>query len=287
MMRITFKTSYFCLLLVISSSFVPQQSMAHGRYIISSHSVLSGEEPESVTLTASISNDFFHPDRAFGDDGSGVVDPELSGLFKILDTYVIDPTGNRHPLAWQAYSRLSIADLTLDQTGSYRIISQQPPTLMTTFKKSNGERGRFFGEGEVPAGASEVMRRLISSRVELFLSKNAPNTVAMDKKGNGLELSGPDHPNDLYTGETYQFSFTHNGKPLTQAAELVITRGGTRYRDSRDSQKITTSETGEFEINFSQAGVYLLEAEISFSNPEPNIDVAHDTLYLSLVVLPE
>ncbi len=39
---------------------------AHGRWIVPSHTILSGENPEYVSLDFSISNDIFHPDIPYG-----------------------------------------------------------------------------------------------------------------------------------------------------------------------------------------------------------------------------
>ncbi|MDJ0837631.1 MAG: DUF4198 domain-containing protein [Acidobacteriota bacterium] len=261
----------------------------HDRYILPSHTVLSGEE-QNITLIASVSNDMFHADRPFGDNGKGVVPESLKGFFQTLSPVIIHPDGKCiETNIWQAFARFSVGDLALREPGTYRISLVQPDSHMTTFRKADGSPGRVFGKNAVvPDGAVEVVRRLTSSRVETFVTLNAPGRKALTPTGDGLELSGITHPNDLFTGESADFQLFYNGKALSAPANVTIVRGGTRHRNQRNPQEITTQADGRFQVTFKEAGFYLIQAEAVFKgSPGSGIDSRHAGLFLTVEVFPE
>ena len=262
---------------------------AHERFILPSHTVLSGDKAQSISFIASISNAIFHADRPLGNNDKGIDVPALAPLFQQLSSVVIDPNGISNDMSWQAFSRLSVADVQLEKSGTYRIALVQPNVAMTTFKKADGSHGRFFGnKGEIPMGASNVVRRTTSSRVESYVSFNEPNSVALKPTGQGLELSGSSHPNDLFAGETIEFELTYQGKPLGKAIEVKIVKGATRHRNQRDEQLINTDKQGKFSFTLPQAGFYLLSANLDVKGKEgSNIDIHHFGLYATLEVFPQ
>lgn len=241
-------------------------------------------------MTASISNDQFHPDKPLGDNGHGTVPEDLKKMFSLLQSSVILPDGQIKPgPTWQAYGRFSAADQLIDQDGTYKIVLAQPATTMTTFKHADGNPGRIFGPSPVlPENTTDVVRRVITSRVETFISKNTPTPVSLLAGEKGIVLGGDSHPNDLFAGETGSFALTFNGQPLEQAAEVHIVAGGTRHRNQRNEIKITTSSQGEFEASFPEAGFYLLEVEVSLPGEKNSaVDMYHHSLYVTLEVFPQ
>ena len=260
---------------------------AHGRYVLPSHTLVSGDKPQEISLTASITNDLFHPDKPLGNRAGGQVGGFLQQLFDVLQNGVVDPAGKVTPMTWRAYQRFSASDLTVDQSGTYRVQLVQPETPMLTFKNAKGERDRRFGaNAQVPAGATQVTRRTIASSVVAYISHN--ETSDLPVTGKGLELSGGTHPNDLFAGEDASFVLTFNGKPLTAKAKVLFVQGGTRYRNQRDAIELETSSQGEFTLPLSQAGMHWLEVE--YSRPGDNnsgVDIHHNTLYLTLEVFPQ
>ncbi len=262
---------------------------AHERFILPSHTVLSGEQAQSVSFIASISNAIFHADRPLGNNDKGLVLPQLAPLFKQLSAVVIGPDGISKAMSWQAFSRFSVADANVDLAGTYRIALVQPNIPMTTYKKADGNFGRFFGgKGKIPSGATNIVHRTTASRVEAYVSFNEPNRAALKPTGQGLELSGDTHPNDIFVDEVIDFQLTYQGKPLTKSIEVKVLKGATRHRNHREEQLIKTDKQGKFSLTLQQAGFYLLSANLDINGKiGSNIDIHHHGLYVTLEVFPQ
>ncbi len=279
-------------ILGLSFIFLTQSAplFAHGRYILPSHTQLSGEDVKQVTLVASISNDVFHPDKPLGNNGGGEVNSFLANIFKTLKASVTLPNGTvNNAIEWQAFARQSITDITIDKPGTYRMSLVQPQTPLVTFKKPDGAPSRFFGNQQtLPQGATDVVYHTVASRTETFITHNTPNRAALNSVGAGLELAGETHPNDLFVGETAQLQLILDGKPLKEPAAVHITRDGTRHRNQRNTLERQTDASGNFSVIFEQAGMYLLEVEHTRKGAKNSgIDFHHNTLYLTLEVFPE
>lgn len=277
-------------LLLFAVLFLAQNARAHGRFILPTHTVLSGEKAQTVGLIASISNDIFHPDRALGDNGKGVVEPDLKNLFSILREQVILPDGSvSDEISWQAFSRFSVADLPVEKSGTYRVSLVQPEVHMTTFKKPDGTPWRTFGKmQDIPEGATDIVRRTTASRVDTFITYNNTTRKAVEPTGVGLELAGETHPNDAFAGEPVKFRLFFNGKPVGQGVTGHFIRQSTRHRNQRGEIEVETDKDGRFTVTFDEAGFYLLEAEYGFpGEKDTDVDMHHHGLYLTLEVFPE
>jgi len=281
--------THFKILTCAAALLLSVNASAHERFILPSHTVLSGDKAQSVSFIASISNAIFHADRPLGNNDKGLDVPALAPLFKQLSPVIIGPDGNSKAMSWQAFSRFSVADAHIEASGTYRIALVQPNVAMTTFKKADGNHGRFFAnKGRVPAGATNIVRRTTASRVETYVSFNEPNRAALIPTGQGLELSGNTHPNDLFVDETFEFQLTYQGKPLNKAIEVKVLKGATRHRNQRDEQLITTDKQGKFTLTVPQAGFYLLSANLDVEGKaDSKIDVHHHGLYATLEVFPQ
>lgn len=290
--------------IVVSQVIVSAQALAHGRYILPSHTQLSGEAPYSVTLSSSISNDLFHPDNAFGNNpncwpieeskaqqcNKGWGAPRLKKLFGLLDSYVVTPSGKVEAVNWQAFSRMSVADLFMQESGSYRVGLRQPEVLMLTYTDKNGAPGRKFGPAaKAPEGATNIVKRSTQSRVETYISVNDNNTTALKPLGIGLELVvDKNHPNELFVGEEQIWQLYLNGKALTQKAGVKVVKGGTRHRNLRNDIHIDTDNNGRFSTQFDQAGFYWLEIELEVDADDgAPVDVYNYGLYQTWEVFPE
>jgi hypothetical protein len=279
---------------VLASSLVgllfAQSINAHERFMVPSHTVLSGDKTQYATIISSISNDIFHPDRPLGDNGKGVDAGDLKPLFAMLQSRVILPDGKiDNSVEWQAYQRMSIADVPLEQSGTYRVSLIQQDVAMTTFKKADGAPWRLFGKDiTLPEGATDVVRRTTASSVETFISVNKPTLTAVNPTGKGLELVGQTHPNDLFAGETASFQLLFNGKPVSKGTHVKAIKAGTRHRNNRNEQVLTLNDKGEFTFTPQSSGFYFLAAESAVEVAQPSdVDVKHFSLYLTLEVFPE
>jgi hypothetical protein len=285
------KPTYFLTILSLGIlSLFTSLTHAHGRYILPSHTLLSGKEPQYVTLSASISNDVFHPDKPLGNNGGGKVNPFLERIFRQIETTITMPDGSQsNDIHWRAYARQSLADIKLEKSGTYKISFRQPTTPFTTFKQADGEESRIFGKNtSLPKGATDRVNHTVTSRVETYISHNTPNQSALRSTGQGLELISRTHPNDLFVGESAKFQLLLNGKIVPDRTLIKLTREGTRHRNQRETTKIETSNQGRFQTNFTKPGFYLLEVELTDPGQlGSEISFHHYSLYVTLEVYPE
>lgn len=274
-------------ILVSTCSFA---AIAHERFILPSHTQLSGDKAQAVTFMASISNDIFHPDRPFGDSNTGADVGRLKKLFDMLEYTEIDPNGKvTTDTRWQAFKRFSVADVQISEQGTYRVGLIQPETYMTTFKKTDGSSGRVFGkDAALPEKVTDIVRRTTASRVETFVTYNSPNDKAVNPTGKGLELGGETHPNDLFAGEKANFQLFSHGKLLKTPSKLKIVKAGTRHRNDRNEVNLVVDEAGNFSFTPESAGFYFLMAESKEKVTQPaDVDIKHFSLYVTLEVFPE
>lgn len=265
-------------------------TVAHERFMVPTHTVLSGDDKQYVSVISSISNDLFHPDRPFGDNGKGVQFPSLKPLFDILESTVTLPSGKvNSDIQWQAFQRFSAADVPLKSSGTYRISLRQGDVHMITYEDAKGNYGRVFGKNvQVPDGVSNIVRRTTESRVETFVSLNEPNNTALSPTSIGVSLSGPSHPNDLFAGEKATFTVNFMGSPVSEGVKIKLIKAGTRHRNERGEKELTLSENGTFSFTPESAGFYFLGVTTEVKVKQPaDTDVKHYSLYATLEVFPQ
>lgn len=260
-----------------------QAAQAHARWLVPSHTNLSGQEAHGIALDLSISNDIFHADRSYG----GSEDKSRNGRAK-PQLIAVAPDGSRSaPIAYFDVLRKSTAGVTLAQSGTYRIGLEQPATVFTFYKDAKGERGRVFGgkdSKDIPAGATELSTTRMQARVETFVSRN--QTTDVKPTGKGLELGSGTHPNDLFTGETIRWQLLQDGKPVAEGTEVTLMRGATRYRNERGDIQLKTDAKGFIEVSLEHAGMYLLEAGVNRASGTQGIDNERASLFLTFEVVP-
>ncbi|MDZ7922936.1 MAG: DUF4198 domain-containing protein [Marinagarivorans sp.] len=296
---------------VIVGVSISHLAFAHGRWIIPSHSILSGEQPAYVSVDMSISNDFFHPDIPYGgkplmplpptkvdekDHAAVVMAERLKRMQKVMDTTqlkVVFPNGQqKSDYAIVDLGRKSASAVYLDYAGTYRLELTQDPVLITLFENADGKAGREFGSPTevkdlLPEGAKSIKFMRVSHRVNTYITLNDVTKTALKPEGKGLEIQFITHPNALFVGEKMRGQLLFNGKPVPEPITLHVTRNDTRYRNQRDEQKITIKADGKFEIPWKTAGLYVVEAEYTDKKPHPEIDLDNYALYSTFEVNPE
>ena len=296
------------LFLVAGLSLSPLLASAHGRWIVPSHTILSGAQAEVVTFDMSVSNDFFHPDFAYG--GTPVEElflPEnkkpsvnssepraaiITELMGSTQLEVTTPAGVKNldsPLV--NFGRKTVASVLLDESGTYRFGIKQNPIYFTFYKDENGKRGREFGTPAMvktflPKNASEISGTKLINRVETYVTRNDLSQSAITPTGKGLELEFISHPNELFVGEPGKFVLLHNGKPVKRSA-VVLTFHNTRFRNDRNPIRLITASDGGVSVVWLQPGLYLLEAELEMPSKEQGIHMETFGLYVTLEVNPE
>lgn len=299
---------------------VSQQALAHSRWIIPSHTILSGDKPEYVSFDFSISNDIFHPDNAYGgmplshltkkahahskDEGhkgkkggdKHKPNPRREAMMKMMAStkFVVQtPDGQKDDsMPIVNLGRKSASAYQFTQSGTYRISIEQNPIYFVGFKNSDGSPGRMFGKlsdnkSKIPQDATNVSGTKLVNRVETFVTRNENTKETLKPIGNGLELIFDTHPNDLFVGEATSATLLFDGKPAKNGTELKVTLGGTRYRNDRDVQKLKTDKDGKIMFNWPHSGIYLIETESDREVNEDDFQKEVFALYLTLEVNPE
>ncbi|WP_404341822.1 DUF4198 domain-containing protein [Pseudoalteromonas mariniglutinosa] len=255
---------------------------AHARWLVPSHTSLSGEKTHYVMIDASISNEIFAPDKAYRPTQEGA---------EYDDNLLVALAPNGKPVSdtIRAYylKRKNSAAVTLADNGTYHIAMNQEPRLMTFYKDKEGERGRVFGpkdSKDIPAGATNIKTIKSIATVDTFVSRNGTSKPALF--GQGLEINGPTHPNDLFVGEQAKFQLLKDGKAAANV-ELAILKGDTRYRNERNELKVTTDKNGFFTVTWQHPELYLIEGGVSEDSSETGIDGVRYSLFTTLEVAPE
>lgn len=249
--------------ILLSSMIASQASIAHSRYMLPSHTSLSGEDAEMVSLDLSVTNDLFHPDRSYGGkplDGQETNSRRGSTDIKVVITA---PDGIKMDApALTNLGRKSATYANLEQNGTYKMTVTTEPSERTSYQKADGSRGRSDGlkqDIHLPEGATEVQSYVSGSKVETFVTRNDLSDTVLEPQGEGIELVGGTHPNDLFVGEEIEFKFLMQGKPVAEGTEVVIMLGGTRHRNERAEIKPVVDAKGMIRFTFPTAGFYFLE----------------------------
>lgn len=265
--------------LAVLTLFASSSSEAHRVWIKPSATVVSGDS-EWVTFDAAIANGIFYPDHyPLSLDNVDAMAPDGSTV----------SLENGHKGKYR-----SVFDIELENEGTYTIYTASSG-LTARWVDDQGERQYWPPRGttktnddfykEVPQDAKDLEVSQRSRRVETFVTSGAPTYDTLGPTGKGLELEPITHPNDLYTGENITFKFTIDGKAAA-GTELVLVKGGERYRDRSEPTKLTTNEKGEVSFSVDEAGMYWLEAEYSDTNVDAPAQKRHGSYVAVLEVLP-
>lgn len=256
---------------------------AHARWLVPSHTSLSGDKAHYVMIDASISNEIFAPDKAYRPSTEGAEYDD-----KLL--MALTPSGEQVTDTIRAYylKRKNSAAVKLEDQGTYHIAMTQKPMYMTFYKNAAGERSRVFAkksDANLPKDASDITTMKMISTVDTFVSRNGTSKPAL--LGVGLEISGDTHPNDLFVGEQARFQLLSDGKPVGEGIEISILKGDTRYRNNRGEVKVTTDKNGYFSTTWQQPGLYLIETSKKVEVTEEGVDAGRYALFTTLEVAPE
>lgn len=279
------------------------QGHAHGRWVVPSHTVLSGETPEYVTFDISISNDIFYPDYAIGgypeekitDENAAPrkVPPPIKIILDSTRLQITKPDGSvKSDYTMVDFHRKSVASALLDQDGSYRVSLEQNPIYFTWFKKADDSLGRLYGKAEsvkamLPDGAKDIRTTKLFNTVETYITRNNGSNKALSITGEGLELKYASHVNELFVGESLSFTVMFNGKVLSEGVEAHIVRNDTRYRNDRETIELKSDKKGQMKVQWQKPGLYLLEMEYERTSKEPGVETETFANYVVFEVFPE
>lgn len=270
---------------------------AHARWVVPSHTNVSGDKPIAISFDYSISNAIFHPDIAMGGSelGSSISSPEsaspMAAMMAATQASVTVPSGKKSTLPSVNLGRKTSSFFTAEKPGTYRIDISQPPVDVTLFKSKDGEEQRLFGKlpdikAKLPEGAKDIEALQFNNRIQTYVTHNQTSFEVVKPTGQGLELSHHNHPNELFAGEQSRYHLLLNGKAVkgSQASHIKITKGGTRFRNQRGSLTPTLASDGSFSVTWPAAGFYLIEIDHETSTKNGKVIYA---LFLTVEVQPE
>jgi uncharacterized GH25 family protein len=268
------------LLTVVFSS----TAFGHGRWLLPSHTNVTGLSEHAVTFDMSISNDLFQGHYGYIQASKNVKIPATPAS---LD--VIEPNQEwRRDIPFHWLNIKSSGFDTLTQDGTHHYVLNQSPVFISIFKDVKGELHRRFSKPQdlvLSEGEKLVNTMRYIPSIHTFVSRNKLTTPGRLNKG--LELVTKGHPNDLFVGETTEFEIYFNGQPLNKKMEIQVVRGNTRYRNEREQQTFNLKNTNQFKVNFTKAGMYLVEAELALPSKEQGIKTDRWALFTTLEVNPE
>jgi uncharacterized GH25 family protein len=267
---------------------LPLSAQAHRAWMLPSATVLSGEAPW-ITVDAAVSNDLFYfehfplllegigkplalpargaaPAAADAAQKAPAPAPMRRPANKLL---ILAPDGSDVQAENGAVGRYrSTFDVQLTQKGTYKL-AVASGGLMASWKE-NGLAHRWMGKAEdlakqVPAKADELRVVQSNNRIEVFVTAGDTTDTVFKPTKTGLEMLPITHPNDLFAGETAEFTFLLDGKPAKNL-EVVVIPGGNRYRDATDELNLTTDDKGVLSVTWPTPGMYWLEAELKTSD---------------------
>lgn len=199
-----------------------------------------------VTLEAAFADRFFLPEANF--DKSKFV--------------VLTPDGQQRPPAELVSVRSrTVLDDELSSKGTYKYSTGQRLGAVFHSYQHNGKTENSRDPNFVlPAGATLTAHFQSVTKAETYISQGKPSNQVLKASGQGLEIEFSSHPNDLFSGQPIKGRLLLDGQPLPGSAlELHHTGKGT---DSEKTAPLSsqTNAQGQFSLQPTEAGVFLLLA---------------------------
>lgn len=119
---------------------------------------------------------------------------------------------------------------------------------------------------EIPTNATDLDLTEVSSRNEFFVTAGEPTAATFRPTNKGLEFVPVTLPTDLVSNEPGKFRFLVDGKPVA-GLKVEVIPGGRRYRQTDESQQLTTDATGTVTIKWPIAGFFWLSASTTDDKP--------------------
>ncbi|CAN7181527.1 DUF4198 domain-containing protein [Phenylobacterium sp. LjRoot225] len=211
-------------------------AQAHSPYLLPNGFDLSGRD--HVTLQASFTEHPFIPDV----------------VMKSEHFHVTDPTGATRPLTPSYFRDLTVLEAPVEGQGTWRFSSGARAGRMSKVIRK-GEDWVFLEPGKpVPAGVVPADMQSITT-AETYVSRGAPNQVALAPLGRGLELHPLTHPNSISVDQEARFEALLDGRPLPGQKILLVRADADA--DGDKPQEIVADAAGRFALKAGRPGAYL------------------------------
>lgn len=240
-------STLFCLLAML----LPATTLAHTPYLAPAD--FSVRQGGSVSLDAAFAERFFVAQTAFNDSQFAVVGPD----------------GKRATLDNVQYLRTrTVAEHKLTAKGTYRFSTgPRLGAIFRTWEQDGKRKSSRDRSAPLPAGAKLVSEFQSLTLAETYVTVAAPDRVALQPYGHGLELVPITHPNDLYVGEAFVLLVQYEGKPL---ADQKVDISEAVWSADRKPETITllTDAQGRVSVNLQRAGTWLALTRYRSNAPE-------------------
>jgi len=212
----------------------------------------------TISIDASLTDEMFIPDIAFGDHPFSWTAPDGS-VHEIPKNAIIQ-------LPTRTVVEHKITDA---QPGTYRVVAGPRVGAVSRSWELDGKTVRSRDPKEVmPAGATLKSHSQSIGTSEVYITIGGePNAGALKPSGKGLEIvpAANTHPNVLLKGGTLNVTVQYNGKPLADnEISLVYSNRDMSGVTSRDAVK--TDAKGQASIALAQPGMYL--ASVRYAEDE-------------------
>ncbi len=220
---------------------IAPSAWAHTPYLVPSD--FAPRAGQTVALDASFSETFFVPEVAFDDSQFSVTTPD----------------GRTSPLVSQAMKTRTIAEYALpkDAAGTYRLSTgTRLGALFRTWEIDGKRDSSRDPDVRIPAGAKVISDFQSLTEAEAYVSVGEPDRTALAPRNHGLELVPVSHPDDLYVGETFEFTVQYDGKPLA-SQKVEITEAVWSSDRKPQVVELDTDAQGHARFKLQQPGTWI------------------------------
>ncbi|MDQ8030171.1 MAG: DUF4198 domain-containing protein [Brevundimonas sp.] len=171
--------------------------------------------------------------------------------------HVVGPNGDT-PISAVTYLRdLAVFEAATPVDGTWRISSGPRQGRTAQMYQNAAGDWKMVGEedGTPPPGAALVDVQSVTV-ADVYVTRGAASTEALQPTGQGLELKPITHPNQIIAGEDAVFELLLNGQPLANAPVTVFREAG-RWDGRKVEADLSTGPDGRFTIRASDPGAYM------------------------------
>ncbi|HBK46016.1 MAG TPA: DUF4198 domain-containing protein [Xanthomonadaceae bacterium] len=214
---------------------------AHTPYLAPSDFAPRGGQ--TIALDASFAETFLVPEAAFDDSRFSVTGPD--GATTALSRVEVMKTR-------------TVAEHTLPAAkGTYRFSTgPRLGALFRTWEIGGKQESSRDAAVKIPAGAKVISDFQSLTLAETYVSVGAPDRVALQPRGQGLELVPVTHPSDLYAGESFEFLVQYDGKPLA-GQKVEVTEAVWTSDRTPQVHTLVTDAQGRALMKLQRAGTWV------------------------------
>lgn len=222
-------------------------AQAHSPYLLPT--VFDASDRKIVTVQGAFTESFFTPEVAMKSDGYAVIGPD----------------GVRTALVPLYTRELALVEAATEKPGTYRITTGLRAGRVAKAALVKGE-WEFFEGSKAPADAIDMQSLTLA---EVYVTRGAPNDMALAPHGKGLEFRAVTHPSKIVTGQDAVFEVLFNGKPVP--GQVITLQGADdRYADTKAAPRILKSDAnGRFAVRVDRSGVYQIQSRYRVAAPAP------------------